>query len=217
VENALSILQDDGTIMVEVPYVVDLIEKTAFDTIYLEHVSYFAVKPHYHYFRRKGLYISSIERTEYMGGSIRIYLTKSQQGEAGDLIASYIQKEEELGVYDLRTYNSFSEKAKMFKQNLCNLLYAAKARGNTIIGIGAATKGNTLLNYCKIDNTLLDYIAESSPFKIGKYTPGSRIEIVHEKDIGKEVQYVLILPWNIGEFLKSKFSYLQAEFIIPHM
>jgi hypothetical protein len=120
-------------------------------------------------------------------------------------------------VYSAHTYELFMERTRAFKQNLCKQLYALKAEGNTIIGVGAATKGNTLLNYCKIDDTLLDYIAENSLLKIGKYTPGSHIKIIDEKEMGEEAQYVLILPWNIGAFLKKKFNYLKAEFIVPHM
>lgn len=215
--NTSRIVSDDGQVIIEVPYIVDLIEKTAFDTIYLEHVSYFAVKPHARYFREKGFYITHLETNSYMGGSIRVFLSKNEQLENKKLVNEYSEREESLGVYKQKTYELFMDKMKQFKINLCKTIFDAKADGKKVIGIGAATKGNTLLNYCKIDSTVLEYIAESSMLKIGKYTPGSRIKIVHEKEIGSDISFAVILPWNIADFLKSKFSHLGLKFIVPHV
>ena len=217
VENSSKLLEENGFIIIEVPYVIDLIEKTAFDTIYLEHVSYFSLKPHYKYFSKRGFYITFIEKNEYMGGSIRLYLSKNKTAEDIDLINAYCNQEEEAGVYRLQTYENFMSRVKKFKYNLCKKLYEIKEKEYKIIGIGAAAKGNTLLNYCKIDNSLLEFIAETSPLKIGKHTPGMHIKIIDEKDIGQDITHALILPWNISKFLKSKLSHLNVEFITPHM
>lgn len=215
--NVSRVLRDDGEVVIEVPYVIDLIEKTAFDTIYLEHVSYFAVRPHATYFRKKGFYITHIERDPYMGGSIRVYLSKQAEKEKKELVEEYSRREEASGVYEAGTYESFMEQTRQFKINLCKTIFEVKANGKKVIGIGAATKGNTLLNYCGIDSTVLEYIADTSPRKIGKYTPGSRIKIIHEKDIAPDVSHAVILPWNIADFLKSKLGHLGVEFIVPHI
>jgi hypothetical protein len=144
-------------------------------------------------------------------------MSKNKAAENMDLINFYRNQEEKAGVYREQTYKDFMLRVKEFKYNLCKKLYEIKGKNHKIIGIGAATKGNTLLNYCKIDNSLLEFIAETSSLKIGKYTPGTHIKIVYEKDISQDITHALILPWNISEFLKSKLSYLNLEFITPHV
>ena len=90
-----------------------------------------------------------------------------------------------------------------------------KLNGGVIFGIGAATKGNTLLNYCNIDSDLVDFISDSSELKVGKYTPGSHIKIINDEDIPNHVTHGLILPWNIADYLKNKLKYLNIDFITP--
>jgi hypothetical protein len=217
-KNISDLLTDDGQFVIETPYLVHLLEKDAFDTIYLEHVSYFSVKPHVEFFKKFGLYIYHLERNDYMGGSIRVFVGKDEKKENKELLKEFYALEDGMRLMNSDTYEKFMDKVKNFKYELSRKLYEIKAKGGKIIAIGAATKGNTLLNYCKIDSTLVDYIAESSPLKIGKYTPGSYIKIIDEKEIDKDAEHVLILPWNIGDFLKTKFTYLsKAEFIVPHM
>ncbi|NBQ40684.1 MAG: SAM-dependent methyltransferase, partial [Alphaproteobacteria bacterium] len=96
-------------------------------------------------------------------------------------------------------------------------LYSLKAKGEVIIGIGAATKGNTLLNFCKLDGGTLDYITDASPLKIGKYTPGSHIKIIADQDITQEATYALILPWNIAPMLQKKLAHLGLKFYVPQI
>ena len=104
---------------------------------------------------------------------------------------------------------------KKLKFNLNTQLNKIKLNGGVIFGIGAATKGNTLLNYCKIDSDLIDFISDSSHLKIGKYSPGSHIKIISDDDIPKNVTHGLILPWNIADYLKNKLKDLDIEFIVP--
>lgn len=216
--NLDAVLTDDGQFVFETPYLVELIEKDAFDTIYLEHVSYFSVRPHQEFFRTAGFYIYHLERNRYMGGSIRVFIGKDASKENKALIEEYCALEDSMQLRDEATFAAFARKVKDFKYELCRSLYEIKAKGGSIVGVGAATKGNTLLNYCKIDSSLIDSIADTSPLKIGKYTPGSCIKIIDEKDMDPNVEYVLILPWNIADFLKTKLTHLtKAQFIVPHM
>ncbi len=212
-------LSKDGEFMIETPYLVTLLEKGAFDTIYLEHVSYFTVGAHNRFFNKKGFYIYHLELNDYMGGSIRVCIGKDKKKENRALIKKYIALEEKRGLRDLATYALFSRKIDAFKFDLCKKLYAVRSRGGKVAGVGAATKGNTLLNFCKIDRSLVSYIAETSKLKIGKFAPGSLIPIVDEAIMKNDaaLTHVLILPWNIGAFLKSKLKYLNVEFIIPQM
>jgi len=216
IKNIDRLLINNGVFVFEVPYLVDLIKKTAFDTIYLEHVSYFSVKPYVTYFNKLGFYISNLERNDYMGGSIRVYLVKNKKFENKPLIRKYIKIEEKLKIHNPALYKVFMVKTRQFRYDLNKKLYNLKTKGVKIIGIGAATKGNTLLNYCKIDQELLEYVIETSPLKIGKYTPGSHIKIINEKEIDEDITHALILPWNIANFLVKKLRHLRLKFIIPH-
>ncbi len=214
-ENILAALTNDGMFIFETPSLLDLIRRTAFDTIYLEHVSYFGVKPLARFYKKFGLYIHKIELNDYMGGSMRVYVSKMPAD--SHVADAFIRMEETAGSYDPATYASFMNRVHAFKFDLCRELYAIKARGGKIIGIGAATKGNTLLNYCKIDGSILEFITDNSPLKIGKYTPGSHIPIKSDADIHSGVTHALILPWNIGDFLKEKLKHLKLDFIVPSM
>ena len=122
-------------------------------------------------------------------------------------------------MYDLATYTDLSTRMRQFKYSLVKHLLDVRLGGGTVIGIGAPAKGNTLLNYCGIDSTLLDFITDASPLKIDKYTPGSHIPILPDEAITSTVTHALILPWNIAEFLKGKLApkYPQISFITPHM
>ncbi len=210
-------LMPNGAFVVEVPYLLHLVEKLAFDTIYIEHASYFTVRPLARYLARFGMVISDIQENDYMGGSIR--LTVKRGVEESPLVKQCIAKEEAAGLFDAGTYERMMRHIEQFKTNLMAELMAAKQGGGKIIGIGAATKGNTLLNYCGIGTDLLEFITDTSPLKIGKYTPGSRIPILPDESIDASVTHALILPWNIASFLKDKLApkHPNLAFIVPHM
>jgi SAM-dependent methyltransferase len=207
------LLAEDGYFVFEAPYMLDLVRNLAFDTIYLEHVSYFSVKPFRSFFKKFGLHIQHLETNEYMGGSIRVYLSRRKENKI--IIDKYLKQEIGAKIFDLAVYKKFMDKIKSMKLNLLIQIKKIRKTGNKIIGIGAATKGNTFLNYCKIDNSLIDFITDSSPLKIGKFTPGSHIPIKDDRDITKDINYALILPWNIAEFLKKKLKHLDLKFIVP--
>jgi SAM-dependent methyltransferase len=210
-------LAPGGAIVIETPYLLHLVEKLAFDTIYLEHVSYFAIRPLRAYFKKFGLTITALEENDYMGGSIRLFVMK--EGTEGPEVAACIEREEAARLYETAMYADFMCKVEDFKRRLLDDLTAAKAQGGRIVGIGAATKGNTLLNYCGIDASLLEFVTDASPLKIGKYTPGSHIPIVPDEAITDEITHGLILPWNIAQFLTGKLAprYPYLAFIVPHM
>lgn len=211
-----SLLADDGVIGIEVPYLMDLLDQTAFDTIYLEHVSYFSLVPHLPVFEKYGLYPYHLETNPYMGGSVLVILGKDPSRANREHIDTFVAREEKGGARKLETYEAFMDRVRNLKYHLVSELYQLKQNGKKIAAVGAATKGNTLLNYCGIDGSLVSYVLESSPLKIGKYTPGSLLPIIDEKDLGSDISHLLILPWNIGQFLKEKLGHLPVEFIIPH-
>jgi hypothetical protein len=208
-------LTDDGAFVFEAPSLLELVKRLAFDTIYLEHISFFGMKPLVRFLKPLGLYVHRIEPSDYMGGSFRVYIkrTPSETKAAEDFIAL----EESAKLYAPETYATFMMNVRKFRSDLMKELYDIKTKGGVIVGIGAATKGNTLLNYCGINNGLLECVTDASPLKIGKYTPGSHLRIIPDAEIPKNATHALILPWNIGNFLKDKLKHLNLEFIVPHM
>jgi hypothetical protein len=208
-------LTEDGAFVFETPSLYELVKRLAFDTIYLEHISFFGMKPLVRFFGTFGLSVHRIEPSDYMGGSFRVYVKRAPADPA--IAEKFIAEEEALGLYEADAYEKFMNKVRKFRSDLMRELYEIKAKGGKIVGVGAATKGNTLLNYCGIDGGLLECVTDSSPLKIGKYTPGSHLPIVPDADIPKDATHALILPWNIGAFLKEKLKHLNLEFIVPHM
>lgn len=215
-KNIISILDRDGTFIIELPYFLEIIRKKHFDVIYLEHISYIAIKPLVPYFKKFGLSITHIEENDYMSGSIRIFVG---YGKESELISKQIALEEKYGLYNIDTWNKFAENIKNCKIDLLKQLVDAKKAGGKIVAIGAAAKGNTLLNYCGLDTTLIDFATDASPLKIGKYTPGSHIPILSDDAIDDNVTHALILAWNIADYLKSKISpkFPHLNFITPHV
>jgi 2-polyprenyl-3-methyl-5-hydroxy-6-metoxy-1,4-benzoquinol methylase len=215
-KNVDALLAEEGSLIVETPYAGTLVDEISFDTIYLEHASYFFVAPMKKFWERYGFKINKVVLNDYMGGSIQVYVSRHLP--EGAEVAKLIKQEEAKGYFKSSTYKKFNNQVVDFKMNLMKSLYDIKSQGGVIIGIGAATKGNTLLNYCGIDSTLLEYVTDASPLKIGKFTPGSHIPIKDDKDIdNKVITHGVILPWNIGDFLSKKLSFLGIEFIVPHL
>lgn len=202
-----------GYIVFEVPYLLEMIRQTAFDTIYLEHINYFSVTPLAKFLSPRGFGIVGIEVSDYMCGTLRLYVRPNAAH--APVVDEYIELERSYALFSGAVYEAFMDRVKSLKFRLNKQLYDIKAAGGKIIGIGAATKGNTLLNYCNIDGDVLEYISDTSALKIGKLTPGSHIRIVSDDSIAPNITHGLILPWNIAGHLTKKLEHLGLKFIIP--
>ncbi len=214
------ILKDDGVFVIEVPYLVDLLEKTEFDTIYHEHLSYFAVCPLIKFFEKHNLNMIDVKRVSIHGGTIRIFVSKKgSKYTINENVNKLISLEEEMGLDKIVAYEQFAERVEKLKKDLVQLLQKLKSQNKIIIGYGAAAKGNTLLNYYNIGPDLIDFIADLNPMKHNKFTPGIHIP-VHSPERIYEVKadYMLILAWNFAdEIMKQqvKFKEMGGKFIIP--
>lgn len=210
---AQTLVGPGGCIVFEVPYLLEMIKQTAFDTIYIEHINYFSVAPLARFLSLRGFGIEKVEVSDYMCGTLRLYVRPNATHGAD--VNKYIEVEHAYGLFSLDTYDAFMARVKRLKFCLNKQLYDIKAMGGKVIGIGAATKGNTLLNYCNIDGDLLEYITDSSKLKLGKLTPGSHIRILSDESITPDITHGLILPWNIAAYLMGKLKHLNLKFIIP--
>ncbi len=198
------LLKSDGVFVYELPYWYNTIKDKKFDQIYHEHVSYFTVKSSYELLRKVGLEVTDVEVVDYHGGSIRVFAKQKENVVLQDHIADMIDKEEDFGLFNTTTYTKFMEELYEKRNQFMRDIYRIKSKGHSIIGVGAAAKGNTFLNFYNLDNTVLDYVTDTSEHKQNKYTPLTRIPIVGDEIFAKYNKvYALILSWNISDIIKE--------------
>ena len=206
-------LKDNAVVTLEFPHLLNLIKQCQFDTIYHEHYSYLSVKTVSEIFKKNGLRIFKVEKMPTHGGSIRIYGCKKNAGYKSDQsIDKIIDEEKQEGLFDLNQYRAFQKKAEKIKAEFLDFLYKAKARGKKVCAYGAAAKGNTLINFAKVDQDLIPFVADASNLKVNKFLPGSRIPILAPASLFDfNPDYVIILPWNLATEIKTKFSKLADQ------
>jgi len=215
------LLKPGGIITMEFPHLVRLIEDMLFDTIYHEHFSYFSFLIVEKVFTFHGLTIFDVENIPTHGGSLRIYAKHIE--DASKPISENVLKlraEEKAKGYDtLAPYLDFSERVVVKKMEILDFLINAKKNKRTVVGYGAPAKGNTLLNYCGIKPDFISYTVDRSPYKQGKYLPGSRIPIeTPEKIRITKPDFVFILPWNIKDEVMEQMGFIRdwgGKFVIP--
>ncbi len=215
------LLKPRGVITMEFPHLLRLMEENQFDTIYHEHFSYLSFLTVSAVFAAHGLQLFDVEELPTHGGSLRIYARHSDDTtkSIGPRVTELRVREETEGFLRIEHYASFSEQVKETKRKLLDFLISAKRRGKSIVGYGAPGKGNTLLNYCGMRTDFLDYVVDRSPYKQGKFLPGTHIPIHHPERI-KETKpdYVLILPWNLKREVMQQVSYIRewgGQFVVP--
>ena len=211
-------LDENGVFVIEVPYLAELIKNIEFDTIYHEHLSYFAVRPLVELFKRWGMSIIEIEQIGVHGGTIRVYVVKGES-KPSPSVEEMVRREIELGLDKVETYKDFAKKVKRIRGKLVSMLKGLKGDGAKIVGYGASAKGNILLNYCKIDTDIIDYIADTTPYKQGLFNPGMHIPVVDFYEFyASSPDYTLLLIWNYADaILKKESEYIElgGKFIVP--
>lgn len=204
-------LSDSGTITMEFPHLLKLIQFNQFDTIYHEHFSYLSLCTVEKIFMKHGLKIYDVEELPTHGGSLRVYSCHKENIHFNTSESVYQVKkaEAEFGLLNSAIYSGFQNKADFVKHSFINYLIEQKKKGKIIAAYGAAAKGNTFLNYCGIKGTdLIDFVVDASPHKQGKYLPGSHIPIVNEKVIyDNKPDIIIIFPWNIKDEIMEQLSY----------
>lgn len=200
-------LSDDGIFVFEVPYWGDMIKSGRFvDMVYHEHPSYFTVKSVYTLVNQTGLKIIDVENVDYHGGSLRVYCKKTDKVGTPRKVYEMIDQETAMGLFDVNFYRQLENTFKHKRDQWLADFYRLKENepDAVIIGVGAAAKANTWLNWHRLDGTLLDCITDASEFKQGKYTPLSRIPIKGDDEFANHANpYALILSWNISDNLRK--------------
>ncbi len=206
IKGVKNILDKNGTFVFELPYWKNLVQQKKFDQIYHEHVSYFTVKYSKFLLKKFGFVIKRIEETEYHGGSIRVYSTLNNKQKETPDVKKFIKIEKNLKLFNKNTYIKFMKELNIRKFKFLKKIINMRLQGYAIIGVGAAAKGNTFLNFMGINNLIMDFITDASRFKIGKFTPLTRIPIYSDEKIRSVKQKICIIPlaWNLEKFIKTK-------------
>ncbi len=211
----------NGIITLEFPHLLKLLQNNQFDTIYHEHFSYFSLITLEKLFSRHGLVIFDVDELTTHGGSLRIYLKHidNNQFPISPKIKKLQNIEIESGLTQLKTYENFTVHVNQVKKQLQQFCMNAKNKNKKIIGYGAPAKGNTLLNYCQINDELIEYTVDVNPYKQGLFLPGTKIPIKSPEVIRKDKpDYILILPWNLKDEIMNQHRYVSewgGRFVIP--
>ncbi len=216
-----TLLKDDGVFVFEVHYIVDLIEKVQYDTIYHEHLCYYSVKALQALMNRYGMQITRVKRIPIHSGSISVHAKKIGKNNVDRSVADLIRLEESLGLHDEKGYRKFAENVERKKKELAGLIKKLKYENKKIIAYGAPGRGTILLNYCNLGKDLIDYVVDESPERYGRVMPGVHIPIFQPKRLREDRErpdYILILAWSYFEEITKKEKWFADEggkFIMP--
>ncbi len=216
-----TLLRPGGVVTMEFPHLLPLLEKIEFDTIYHEHFSYFSLIAVERPFGAAGLKVFDVEELATHGGSLRLYAGHADEASqpVGARVIELRERERAAGIEQIDTYTAFGEGVGRIKLDLLEFLVRAKREGKSVVGYGAAAKGNTLLNYCGIKGDLIDYVVDRSPHKQGRFLPGTHLPILDPSEVERtRPDYLLILPWNLKEEIVEQMAHVRAfgcRFVVP--
>jgi 2-polyprenyl-3-methyl-5-hydroxy-6-metoxy-1,4-benzoquinol methylase len=213
------LLAPAGTLSLEFPHLMRMLERNEFDTIYHEHYSYFSLLTAQRALKAHGLDVFDVEELQTHGGSLRVYAAHAGTQAIQPSVAALIERELTAGISQPSTYARFAERAAQARDALLDFLRQARSAGRSVAGYGAPAKATTLLNYCGIGPDLVGFTVDRSPHKQGRFIPGARIPIEPpERIYERRPDYVMIFPWNIKEEVMEQMSGVRdwgGRFVVP--
>ncbi len=207
-------LSKNGILILEDPSLLECMRKNAYDQFYCEHIYVFSTIALQKILKNFGLEIFDIEKTSTHGGSNRYYIKRCNDNfyEVKQSVKNNLKAEKKYGLQSFLTYKKFSKRILNSKKKLLKILLKLKNNNKKIIGYGATAKSCTVLNYCNINDKIIDYFYDTTSFKINKYLPGSKIKIKKYKKLNfKNLDYVFLGAWNFkSEIFKKEKSFIRS-------
>ena len=207
-----ALVKDTGVVTLEFPHLLRLIERRQYDTIYHEHYSYLSLLTSSRALATAGLRVVDVDELGTHGGSLRVH-ARPEEGadEPSTRVKAVLAEEEAAGLHTVAGHEGFAREVLKIKTSLLDFLITAAKEGLSVAGYGAPGKGNTLLNHCGIRSDLLSYTVDRSPWKQGKFLPGTHIPIYAPERIAEtKPDYVLVLPWNLREEISHQLDYVRS-------
>ena len=221
VEGLKILLKPEGVLTLEFPHLLQLIQLNEFDTIYHEHFSYFSMLTTVRILEAHGLKVFDVEKLASHGGSLRVYACRAdcQAHQIAPSVDDLIAEERKAGLDSIEGYEKFALQVKETKWALVDFLVTAARQGKSVAGYGAPGKSATLLHYCGIGKDLIEYTVDRSPYKQGRFLPGTHIPIYHPDRIREtKPDFVVILPWNLKHEIMQQLQFIRewgGKFVVP--
>jgi len=212
-------LAPNGVFVIEAHYLIDILDQGAFDTIYHEHVSYWALGPMQRLFERHGFEIVNAERVPLHHGQLRVSVQRKGKGKVQPGVKEILSEEKARGLDRFETFQNFAKEVQRIKTELTDTINKLRRDQKRVVGYGAPAKGNTLLCFLELGPDKIEYIADKSPLKQGLFTPGLHVPVVPPaRLLADQPDYVLLLAWNfVDEILAQQDEYRKkgGKFIVP--
>lgn len=213
------LLKDNGVFINETHYLLDIIKRGQFDSIYHEHLRTYTLKSHVYLFKPYDFTVTDVERGERYGGNIRTHAMKGKKRYVKSSVRALLKTEEEFGLSKLDTFLKFANRAKKARFDFMEFLIKAKRKGKVVVGDACPARSSTLLNYYGVDRELLPYITEQpTSLKLNKFLPGKHIPIVNnQRLIDEQPEYVAMLAWHLADPIMKRLKArgLKSDFLIP--
>lgn len=219
IDGVCDLLTDEGVFIIEVPYAGDFLRHLEFDTVYHEHLSYIALHPMAGLAEQHGLHLVDVERVALHGGSIILHMRRAGVGTPSPRLNAMLEQEAASKLFDQFQLTAYASRVHEWKQRFEALVSELTVGGATLVGYGAAAKGNTLLNFCPDVAKSLRVILDRSPHKQGRYTPGTHVRVEHpDAWRNEQATHMLILAWNFQTEVMRQMSAFQeagGRFVVP--
>jgi len=214
-------LNDNGIFILEDPSLAEVLKNKSYDQFYDEHAYVFSITALKNITKKASLQIFNIEKLKTHGGSNRVYFKKFTNSKIKILenVSNHLKNEKKIGIHKLQVYKNFSKNVQKSKRKLIKIFTKLKKRGEPIIGYGATYKSSTVLNYCNLNHKFIDYFLDTTPTKVGKFTPGTHIPILKYNGIPNNIRFAFLGAWNFKEeiFKKEKKFIKRGGKFISHV
>ena len=211
-ECMLKLIKNNGTIIIEVQYLLNTLKDLTFDNIYHEHYNYWSLTSLVAFFKQFNATIYKAEKINTHGGSLRVYIKKNIRVKVEKNVKSLLKEEEKFGIKEYKTYQDFAKKIYKIRNNFRRNILKLKKSHPKIIGFGSPAKATTALNFFGVSDEI-DFIVEDNKLKQGKFLPGVKIPIISRNNIKNKPDCVIVLAWNFFDEIKSNNSDLAHKFI----